>query len=404
MTRAPRTRKKKAAPVADATAAAVADVATSSPESMHLDLSLPESELARDAAQCAALPAAATVAATTIDRVVTEGDAPAVEAEAETVRPAAIDERSTLRVEVVDDRSHIGQRLRAAREVRGWSREDVAHRLHVPTTVVADIETERFDRLGAPIYVRGYLTKYAQLLGLPMVVVHRAIEGMIEPTLKASTESPRVVATWERYRVAVIGGVITLALAIPVLTLVANRGINAPVPQVRSLDESELGDTVAVAPRTETLSVAVTPPIAANDVVPGSGSGLAEAAMSAIPQVDIAVPPVTPESAPENPPLLASMAGFATPAADGMHVLEARFREDSWIEIFDADGRVIEQNLVRAGQSRRYESTGAVSIKIGNVGGVDVQADGNPIDLATHARANVARLRLFEEAATTPTP
>lgn len=101
---------------------------------------------------------------------------------------------------------------------------------------------------------------------------------------------------------------------------------------------------------------------------------------------------------------MASMTGFTTPASDGVHVLEARFREDSWIEIFDADGRVIEQNLVRAGQSRRYESTGAVSIKIGNVGGVDVQADGNAIDLAVHARANVARLRLFEKAAATPTP
>lgn len=100
---------------------------------------------------------------------------------------------------------------------------------------------------------------------------------------------------------------------------------------------------------------------------------------------------------------MASMAGFSTPATPGAHVLEAYFREDSWIEIFAVDGRAIEQNLVRAGQTRRYESTGAVSVKVGNVSGVDLRADGNPIDLAVHARANVARLRLFEPASV-PTP
>ena len=315
-----------------------------------------------------------------------------------------IAERSSMRVDFTEDRSHLGPRLRAAREVRGWSREDVAHRLHVPTTVVADIEAERFERLGAPIYVRGYLSKYAQLVELPMVVVNRVLEGMSEPLLKASTEAPRVVATWERYRVAVIGGVITLAVAIPVLTLVANRGINAPVPQVRSLDESELVEPVALAPPPPAVASVSGAASDAVDVGPGSGSGL-EFAPEPTPVDPIAAAvPAPAEAAPQEPPLMASMTGFTTPASDGVHVLEARFREDSWIEIFDADGRVIEQNLVRAGQSRRYESTGAVSIKIGNVGGVDVQADGNAIDLAVHARANVARLRLFEKAAATPTP
>jgi cytoskeleton protein RodZ len=336
--------------------------------------------------------------------------------------PAA--ERSSMRIEITEDRSSLGQRLRAAREARSWSREDVAHRLHVPTTVIADIEGERFERLGAPIYVRGYLSKYAALVGLPTVVVHRAIEGMSEPTLKASTDAPRVAATWERYRVAVIGAVITLAVAVPVLTLVANRGINAPVPQVRSLDESEMSGSIVLQPQ-PTMAPALepaapvgeaptqSPPSAALDTAPVDRLAAAEqpvaplAATAALPQperetatpaqataaVDAATPPA----------LLASISGFATPTGEGQHVVELRFREDSWIEIFDASGRAIEQDLMRAGQSFRYESTGALSIKIGNVGGVDLQADGNPIDLAAHARANVARLRLFE-AATTPTP
>ena len=318
--------------------------------------------------------------------------------------PVAAEARSSMRVEFTDERPHLGQRLRAAREVRSWSREDVAHRLHVPTSVVADIEAERFERLGAPIYLRGYLSKYAALVELPQIIVLRALEGLCEPVLKASTDAPPTAATWERYRVAVIGGVITLAVAIPMLTLVANRGINAPVPQVRSLDESEMSEPVTLAPE-PLVSSSVDPPVAT------------QAAAATLPDAPITTPAVPAPGAdsagvgesgavvevPEEPALMASMAGFSTPATPGAHVLEAYFREDSWIEIFAVDGRAIEQNLIRAGQTRRYESTGAVSVKVGNVSGVDLRADGNSIDLAVHARANVARLRLFEPASV-PTP
>lgn len=392
MTRAPRSRKKKTVAADEAVVVAAAEAPTDPSESLSLPLSTPE---AVDIAEVPVVIAGATevvaIAAVveTVDEAVDEAPAASL--------PVAVPEPSTMRVEVTEDRGQIGSRLRAAREVRGWSREDVAHRLHVPTTVVADIEGERFDRLGAPIYVRGYLSKYAQLVELPMVVVNRAIEGINEPALKASTNSPRPAAGWERYRVAVIGGVVTLAVAIPVLTLVANRGIHAPVPQVRSLDEAEMGQPISAAP----VRTVPTRPTVESEVVAGSGSeGDETPPLAPVQTLPEASPSATAEVA--QPPVMASMAGFSSPPTAGAHVLEAHFREDSWIEIFDLDGRVIEQNLVRAGQTRRYESTGAVSIKIGNVGGVDVRADGNPIDLAPHARANVARLRLFEAAAPTP--
>lgn len=397
MTRTPRSRKKKPAPAdVGLVPNVVAEVAA---EAASTTLSLlPEAVSTAPATAIAAgelVESAADLAESTTVAAAENAAAPV---------PAATEARSSMRVEFTDERPHLGQRLRAAREVRSWSREDVAHRLHVPTSVVADIEAERFERLGAPIYLRGYLSKYAALVELPQIIVLRALEGLCEPVLKASTDAPPAAPTWERYRVAVIGGVITLAVAIPMLTLVANRGIHAPVPQVRSLDESEMSEPVTLAPV----------PLASPSV---ESSAVAQAATASLPDAPVTAPAEsTPGAdsagvdevessveAPENPALMASMAGFSTPATPGAHVLEAYFREDSWIEIFAVDGRAIEQNLVRAGQTRRYESTGAVSVKVGNVSGVDLRADGNPIDLAVHARANVARLRLFEPASV-PTP
>jgi len=397
MTRAPRSRKKKPVPTDVGVEPGAIAMAVSESASATLPLLLEDAATAPVAVIAAGelVESAADLAESTSVAAAENAAAPA---------PAATEARSSMRVEFTDERPHLGQRLRAAREVRSWSREDVAHRLHVPTSVVADIEAERFERLGAPIYLRGYLSKYAALVELPQIIVLRALEGLCEPVLKAATDAPPAAPTWERYRVAVIGGVITLAVAIPMLTLVANRGIHAPVPQVRSLDESEMSEPVTLAPV----------PLASPSV---ESSAVAQAATASLPDAPITAPAEsTPGAdsagvdevessveAPENPALMASMAGFSTPATPGAHVLEAYFREDSWIEIFAVDGRAIEQNLVRAGQTRRYESTGAVSVKVGNVSGVDLRADGNPIDLAVHARANVARLRLFEPASV-PTP
>lgn len=396
MTRTPRSRTKKVATPPPTKVAAEA-----------VDLTSPQGALPIDSMVVAV---AGTPPSVEIETAATSS---AVTNVVESVLLPVRAERGSMRIEVSEDRSLLGQRLRAAREVRGWSSDDVAHRLHVPTSVINDIEAERFDRLGAPIYLRGYLGKYASLVELPQVVVNRALEGYAEPLLKASTESPRVVANWERYRVAVIGAVITLAVAIPVLTLVAGRGINSPVPQVRSLDESDLGQTltlpVAQLPLQEdaTNSPAATPVSAASNAAAGALPPAVNAtpvevadaaAVSPLPLSETAGPAPTTEA---NPALLASMTGFNAPPVAGGHIVEATFREDSWIEIFDQDGRVIEQNLVRAGETRRYESTGVVSVKVGNVGGVELRADGNLIDLSVHARANVARLRLFEA---TPTP
>ena len=181
MTRAPRSRKKKSIVANEPALAAVAEAAAATAESLSLPLPAPEEAIEAGAPEQPPETSSDASDVPSSDEVMAVAEHFLMGAEQPSTLPA---ERSSMRIEVTEDRTHLGQRLRAARDARGWSREDVAHRLHVPTTVVADIEAERFERLGAPIYVRGYLSKYAQLVELPMVVVNRAIEGMAEPVLK----------------------------------------------------------------------------------------------------------------------------------------------------------------------------------------------------------------------------
>lgn len=61
--------------------------------------------------------------------------------------------------------SGLGQVLKAAREKRGTTLADAAGKLRVDVAVLEALEGERFDELGAPVFVRGHLRHYAELLG-----------------------------------------------------------------------------------------------------------------------------------------------------------------------------------------------------------------------------------------------
>jgi cytoskeleton protein RodZ len=66
---------------------------------------------------------------------------------------------------VSDETGAIGKQLRAARERMGLGVSQAAEQLHVDEKVIDALETGRFQALGAPVYVRGHLRHYAELLG-----------------------------------------------------------------------------------------------------------------------------------------------------------------------------------------------------------------------------------------------
>ncbi len=59
-----------------------------------------------------------------------------------------------------------GQRLRAAREVKGLSLENVASETRIPQRHLESLETGDWDRLPAPTYTIGFAKSYASAVGL----------------------------------------------------------------------------------------------------------------------------------------------------------------------------------------------------------------------------------------------
>ena len=59
----------------------------------------------------------------------------------------------------------IGARLRAAREQCGLTVLQAAERLHVDARILEALEAQDFAALGASVYVRGHLRRYAEAVG-----------------------------------------------------------------------------------------------------------------------------------------------------------------------------------------------------------------------------------------------
>jgi cytoskeletal protein RodZ len=67
-----------------------------------------------------------------------------------------------------------GASLATAREQAGWSLVQAAERLHLDVAAVRALETGDYALFGAPVYARGHLRRYAELVGVSPDEVERA--------------------------------------------------------------------------------------------------------------------------------------------------------------------------------------------------------------------------------------
>ncbi|MEO6079986.1 MAG: helix-turn-helix domain-containing protein [Steroidobacteraceae bacterium] len=107
----------------------------------------------------------------------------------------------------------IGDQLRSAREVMGLSLAQAAERLHVDVAVLSALESGSFMLLGAPVFVRGHLRRYAELLGAPAAELQAQYSSMQEASLSPDlTNVPHLPAQpgrhgmvrWQLITVAIV--------------------------------------------------------------------------------------------------------------------------------------------------------------------------------------------------------
>ena len=66
-----------------------------------------------------------------------------------------------------------GNKLREARIARSLSLEDIAHVTRITRTSLLHLEEARYDKLPAPVFVRGFIRAYARAVGLDAAALVR---------------------------------------------------------------------------------------------------------------------------------------------------------------------------------------------------------------------------------------
>jgi cytoskeleton protein RodZ len=114
----------------------------------------------------------------------------------------------------------IGEVLRTARERTGLEVRQAAERLHVDAAVIEALETGRFVALGAPVFVRGHLRRYAELLGepdAPLQARYAAMqEASVPPDLTQVPTSivPVLPSATRRWPLVLLASLLVLAIAV----------------------------------------------------------------------------------------------------------------------------------------------------------------------------------------------
>ncbi|HEX3363484.1 helix-turn-helix domain-containing protein [Phenylobacterium sp.] len=129
----------------------------------------------------------------------------------------------------------IGSALKALREQKQLSLEQLADMTRVRRVYLADIEAMRLDRLPSRPFTIGYIRAYAEALGLDGDAAVERFKSE-EPVLDEPLRAPvGVVQNGDPRAVAIVAGVIVILVAI-VLWNIAQRALmaNAPPPPTAS--------------------------------------------------------------------------------------------------------------------------------------------------------------------------
>ncbi len=246
----------------------------------------------------------------------------------------------------------IGTLLSTARAAKGVSLAEASTQLHCDEVLLRALEADRFEELGAPVFVQGHLRRYADYLGAPTEQLMSAwatlrAEKLAEPDLARIPRAPvRTVDPKVWTRRAMVAG-ITAFIAVAAWLI---------------LGWDSTGVSAAVAPTPAAVSEPMPAPAAAPVTTPTS-TPAPEAVTAPVP-APVSAPPAA-----------------ATPIATGAAVLRLVPRQSSWIEVYDVNNRRRYYGNATAGTPLALRGDAPFSVVLGRADAVTIEIDGRPITL-----------------------
>ena len=339
----------------------------------------------------------------------------------------AEDNRQAAAATSTPEKPSVGEILKEARNAQGLTLEQVATELRIELPQLEALETDRFERIGVPVFVKGYLRQYAMRLGLdPRDLLARYSEQtklkevLVQPSKTIKLHDERQITVW-------------VIAALAILVVIVGLGawwVGAGGPPVASAPPAQSKTTGDAKPAPSTPEPATAP--ASGDPTGGPAAPPAEPAPSSAPSTPavtpppsgaaatatttlaVATPPPSARAAAERSSLASSpraaapnatatspppTASAAEPNSDdgpgGSLVvpLDLTFEQESWAEVTDARGARLYYGLGTAGKRAEMRGEPPFAVVLGNANGVKIVVDGE--DFAIPAKGKPGEYARF---------
>ena len=255
--------------------------------------------------------------------------------------------------ELGSDAPLAGLRLAEARREQQIPVIEIAKELHLDEYKVRAMERNDFEVIGAPVFAKGHLRKFAQLVGVSEADVMADYY-----TLERSAGLPPVVGRKRRQRQAIglgpwIAAILVVLLAGLAYWWLADGDTTTTRPIVGE---------VAPLPQDEPLA---TP---ADEIVDDSAETAADEPLTS--------QPATPD--PEPTPVV-STASLETQ-------MSITFLGDCWTDVSDVRGRSLFLNLGKAGRTVNLSGEAPFNVLFGDAANVRIEINGAPFAIPDSAR------------------
>ncbi len=325
-----------------------------------------------------------------------------------------------------------GQTLANARTAAGLALEDLAEELRIPLKVLEGIEQDEWPNNLPETFVRGYIRAYAKRVNVPESDVLTSVDSTAasSPTSmhmhsfskrskRKKIERRLIIISW------IIGAVIILALALwyfqtstannvaPLADTNGNNALEVPVATPSNglvIDEanvSETGNGSKPLDSDQSVGADTNQQTSATRELNGDMASLDSAQVNNSKVQNTVESESESQVASQSTQQQASMSlsdeqlKVVAQSGDGddenYMVVEFKFENDCWVEVYDGFDERIAIGNKPAGYLMTLNAQGPFNVLLGNPAGVSIWVNGEPYDLSHMPTNRVARFEIDEQ-------
>ena len=295
-----------------------------------------------------------------------------------------------------------GAALRQAREAKQMSVQALASALKVPAHKLQALEEDRWELLTDSVFIRSLALSVCRFLRIPAEPILAGLpkleaaklsanpEGINAPfkekslrSLMSSTPEPGAGAAAK----AAVAAFIAIAGGAGLYFLPQWQTANDAQSEEVAQEQAQAAETVFMPQQAQAAAASVT----------ASTTTEEPSAQQVLAAQEAAQPVAAPSADTAN--TSASSAGAASDSskvsAPGGLAMRFVATAESWVQVRDAQGRVVMEKILQAGDVYQETATGRpFQVVVGNAGATQLEIDGAAFDLAASAKSNVARFEV----------